>query len=163
MPPPGQRLIRLAYRAAQRARRLWWRIARPEVFGAKAVVIDDAGRVLLVRHSYTADQWMLPGGGVRRGEDAAAAVLREIAEETGIAARDAVLHARFLDTRHGARNHISLFRCAAPAAQPRVDGREIIAAAWHPIDALPANTAVATRRRIEEIRDNRPTDGPDWV
>jgi 8-oxo-dGTP pyrophosphatase MutT (NUDIX family) len=163
MPPLRQRLIRLAYRAAQRLRRLWWRVARPQVFGAKAVVIDDGRRVLLVRHSYTADQWMLPGGGVKPGEDAAAAVLREIAEETGVTARDAVLHARFLDTRHGARNHISLFRCTASAMPPRIDGREIIAAVWHPIDALPANTAIATRRRIEEIRDGRAPEGEAWV
>lgn len=31
--------------------------------GAAAVVFDEAGRVLLVRHSYGKQNWELPGGG----------------------------------------------------------------------------------------------------
>ena len=163
MVSPRQRLVRLAYRAAQRARRLWWRVARPNVYGAKAVVIDPQRRVLLVRHSYTRDAWMLPGGGVKPAEDAAAAVLREIAEETGVAARAPRLHGQFLDTRQGARNHISLFVCDADGEPPRVDGGEIVEARWFPMDALPPDIALATGRRVTEVRDGRSPDGPDWV
>ena len=73
----GIRPIHLAYRAAQTLRMLWWRIACPHVHGAKVVVLGPERTVLLIRHSYASSElWMLPGGGVRRSEDAAAAVLR---------------------------------------------------------------------------------------
>lgn len=48
----------------------------------------DADRVLLVRasaESSTPGLWLLPGGGIEHGEHPATAVVREIAEETGLA------------------------------------------------------------------------------
>ena len=72
------------------------------------------------------------------------------------------LHGRFLDTRRGARNHISIFAASAERQPPVVDGREIIEASWHPIDALPANIAAATRARIIEIRDGQPP-AAEWL
>ena len=51
---------------------------------------DDRGRVLLVRLSAaTAEpgRWLPPGGGVRQGEHPAHTVVREVAEETGLAVR----------------------------------------------------------------------------
>jgi len=55
--------------------------------GAYGCCRDDAGRVLLVRLSEQAlepGQWALPGGGIEHGEHPADAVVREIAEETGL-------------------------------------------------------------------------------
>lgn len=51
-----------------------------------AVVHDDAGRILLVRRINPpgAGLWSIPGGRVEPGEDDAAAVVREVAEETGL-------------------------------------------------------------------------------
>ncbi len=48
---------------------------------------DDAGRVLLVRAAPDDDipgVWSLPGGGIQHGERPAAALVREVAEETGL-------------------------------------------------------------------------------
>lgn len=55
--------------------------------GAYGVLRDAAGRVLLTRSSERSDvagTWYLPGGGVEHGEDPAATVVREVAEETGL-------------------------------------------------------------------------------
>jgi ADP-ribose pyrophosphatase YjhB (NUDIX family) len=55
---------------------------------AYGVATDASGRVLLVRSSVrsnTPGVWSLPGGGIEHGEDPADAVVREIAEETGLA------------------------------------------------------------------------------
>lgn len=51
-----------------------------------AVVQDGAGRLLLVQRANSpgAGTWTLPGGRVEPGEDDAAAVVREVAEETGL-------------------------------------------------------------------------------
>jgi 8-oxo-dGTP diphosphatase len=54
---------------------------------AYALVRDELGRVLLCRASAglsVAGQWFLPGGGVGFGESPEGAVLRELAEETGL-------------------------------------------------------------------------------
>jgi ADP-ribose pyrophosphatase YjhB (NUDIX family) len=53
------------------------------VASVTAVVRDEAGRVLLV-HKTDNDLWALPGGGVDPGESVSDAVVREVAEETGI-------------------------------------------------------------------------------
>jgi 8-oxo-dGTP diphosphatase len=57
---------------------------------AKAVVINEGGKVLLIRRSATdgnrAGEQDFPGGGVEIGEDYVTAVAREILEETGLRA-----------------------------------------------------------------------------
>jgi len=51
--------------------------------GANAVVLEG-DRVLIARHTYRRRRpWGLPAGWVRQGEDPAAAVRREVEEETG--------------------------------------------------------------------------------
>lgn len=165
MPDAGivRRIVWLAYRCAQALRLAWWRLARPSVYGAKVVVLSPDHHVLLIRHSYARrDQFMLPGGGVRRGEDPAAAAVREVAEETGIAISGLRLHGRFLDTAKGARNHISIYVADADRGEPQVDGREIVEACWLPINALPANISSASRKRIEEVRDGHAPPSSDW-
>jgi acetyl-CoA carboxylase carboxyl transferase subunit beta len=58
----------------------------PTVLAAGAVVRDAAGRLLLVQrgHDPEAGRWTLPGGRVEPGESPAQAVVREVAEETGL-------------------------------------------------------------------------------
>src|SRR5688500_11681518 len=52
---------------------------------ARALVLDDADRVLLVRLEFpTWAGWVLPGGGIEDGEDELVAIRRELAEETGL-------------------------------------------------------------------------------
>lgn len=59
---------------------------RQPVACAGAVVLDDAGRLLLVRRGRapSAGLWSVPGGRVEPGETAAQAAAREVREETGL-------------------------------------------------------------------------------
>jgi 8-oxo-dGTP diphosphatase len=59
----------------------------PEVPCVGAVVHDAAGRLLVIRrgHAPSAGLWSVPGGRVEAGESEAEAVVREMAEETGLA------------------------------------------------------------------------------
>ena len=56
------------------------------ILAVGAVVRDGTGRFLLVKraHEPQAGLWTIPGGKVERGETLVQAVIREIAEETGI-------------------------------------------------------------------------------
>ncbi|MFG3438984.1 NUDIX hydrolase [Nonomuraea sp. NPDC047897] len=51
-----------------------------------AVITDGAGRLLLVRRGHAPDAglWSVPGGRVEAGETDAAALEREVLEETGL-------------------------------------------------------------------------------
>ena len=53
---------------------------------ARVILLDSAGRVLLMRYDQpppNGRHWATPGGGAEVGEDYPAAALRELAEETG--------------------------------------------------------------------------------
>jgi 8-oxo-dGTP diphosphatase len=55
--------------------------------GAYGICHDPDGRVLMVRDASAsrAGSWLLPGGGLEQGEHPERAVVREVAEETGLA------------------------------------------------------------------------------
>jgi 8-oxo-dGTP diphosphatase len=129
---------RFAYRLAFCLLRAWWFLRRPDHRGA-IVAVWHGGCVLMVRPSYrrTLD---FPGGGIGRGEAAAAAALRELGEEVGIVAVPAALRlvremTAWWDFR---RDHVSIFelRLAEPP-ELRIDRREIVAAEFMAPAAIP--------------------------
>ena len=83
--PPGGRFIRVGTLLVSSAQASSASLAfRPESLrqrGAYALIGDDYGRVLLVRAE--SGRCYLPGGRIEPGEDARAALAREIAEECG--------------------------------------------------------------------------------
>lgn len=145
------------FRAAWLARRLWHRVSRPLTMGVRAVLVDGAGRVLLVRHSYIGG-WHCPGGGVARGETLAEAMRREVREEVGLIVppgdpQPFGVYARFRD---GASDHVAVFVVRDWTGTPCADGLEILETGFFPLDRLPADTSPATRRRLGEIFDGLP-------
>ena len=76
------------------------------VGGVRVVVPDDKGRILLVRqHHENRDIWMLPGGGIEEGENAAEAAAREVLEETGVSVevRRLIWHVEEVSPERGQR------------------------------------------------------------
>lgn len=63
------------------------------------VVVDDGGRILLIRRTDNGN-WALPGGAIDLGESAVAAAVRETAEETGITCEVTGLAGVYSDPRH---------------------------------------------------------------
>ena len=73
----------VAVRVMRRLFHWWFVLNRPMTLGVRAMVLDAQDRVLLVRHTYIAG-WHMPGGGIETGEDALAAITRELEEEANI-------------------------------------------------------------------------------
>lgn len=138
--------------AIRRAMHLYWRFARGMTLGVRALVINPAGEVFLVKHSYVAG-WHLPGGGVETGETVLDALTRELHEEGRIVLDGPpVLHGVFFNARVSRRDHVAVFvvRAYRQDGAPIPD-REIIAHGFFAPDALPADTTPGTRARIAEV------------
>ncbi|MGB6244491.1 MULTISPECIES: NUDIX hydrolase [Gordonia] len=59
------------------------------VLAAGAVIVDDDGRVLMIKRGHAPEKgrWSVPGGHVEPGETIAEAAVREVFEETGLQVR----------------------------------------------------------------------------
>jgi len=146
-------LARLAMRMAHG----YFALARGMTMGVRAACFDEAGRIFLVRHSYVPG-WYLPGGGIERRETALEALAKEMREEGNLAlgAPPRLLHVYFNCTV-SKRDHVLLYRCdGVRQTAPRARDREIVEAGFFPLDALPAATTGATRRRLDEIAGRVP-------
>lgn len=130
---------------------------RSMTLGARAAAFDTAGRVLLVRHTYTPG-WLLPGGGVERGEAADAAAARELAEEGAVRLTAPLALFGLYWNRAGAgRDHVALFVArAVRQPHPKTPDLEIAEARFFPLDALPDDASRATRARLDEIAGRAP-------
>jgi len=136
-----KRLHIAALRLAHAVRLRWWRLRGTRVVGCRVVVLDPADRVLLIRHSYGQPHWMLPGGGMKRGEDSLAAAAREALEEAAVMLTDMVEIGLVTQMVHGGDNEVRVI-AGWTADTPQADGREIVEAAFFALDALPADISV---------------------
>lgn len=134
---PGP-LHRAGLVVAHAVRVRWWRFRKPLLLGCRVLAFDEDDRVLLIRHSYGSGRWMLPGGGVGRGEDPLAAALRELSEEVGCQLAEAQLFDAVDEPLFGTTNRVYLV-CGRLIGTPRPDGREVIEALFHSADDLPGN------------------------
>jgi 8-oxo-dGTP pyrophosphatase MutT (NUDIX family) len=125
---------------------------------AFAAVSNIAGEVLLVRR-IDDGYWELPGGRLEVGESAAQAVIREVAEESGVTIVLTGLSGVYSDPTHVLLDpdgtvHQQLALCfhAVPAPsdtteEPRPDGIETDDAAWYAPAAL-ANLVMHPAMRL---------------
>lgn len=99
--------------------------------GARAMLIDDAGSLLLVEghdpDDITHRWWFTVGGGIAPGEDPRGAAVREVAEETGLVVTAADLvgpvawrRATFRFAQRVVRQDEDFFVCRVPGVRPDV-------------------------------------------
>jgi 8-oxo-dGTP pyrophosphatase MutT (NUDIX family) len=145
--------MRLGYRVAYRLLNAYAFVRRPRVRGCMVLLSDDAGRVLLVRHTYGDRRaWELPGGWVERGEDPIDAARRETREELGADVADWTPVGAVGGLWHFKREQLSFFSAPWPGGEPRVDPVEIAEVAWFdPAGPLP-RLGVGTEAVLETLR-----------
>jgi 8-oxo-dGTP diphosphatase len=131
-------------------RRLGVWLAEPRfTVTAGAVVVDDAGRVLLLKHVYRRGSgWGIPGGFIEKGEQPGEAIRRELREEAGLEVEDtrlvavrAITSARQIEILYAARARRGAEASAASAEVSRVG--------WFGRDALPPELSQDQRRLID--------------
>lgn len=146
-------LLAILYRFGYPVARLWWMLRAPVRIGVRGIVLDQEGRVLLVRHSYGSEGWGFPGGGPGRRERLADTIVREVREETGVRCQVENLLGIYDSFHEGKSDHVALFICRAPGgSQPRPTSPEIVASAFFPFDNLPPQASQGTRRRLAELQ-----------
>jgi mutator protein MutT len=134
-------------------RRLFSRVTNARFSAtAGAVVIDDQGRVLLLKHVFrTGSGWGIPGGFMKAGEQPEEALRRELREEVGLELERAEIV--FVRTLKSTQQIQFMFRCRAKGeAQPQ--SVEVEQAAWFSPQALPDALAEDQRRLLDRIIGN---------
>lgn len=134
----------------------WWRMRRSMTLGVRGLVVDEAARVLLVRHSYTPG-WHFPGGGVEKGETALEALARELEEEAGVTPTDApALLGFYANHANFPNDHIALYRIANWSTCVAHETGEIVERGFFALGDLPEDISPATRRRLMEVFEDAP-------
>lgn len=130
-----------------------------------AFVQDADGRILMI-HRTDNDKYSIPGGGMEVGETVADAVVREVAEETGIQVRPVGIVGIFSNPRHviayddgEVRQEFSICFAAEPIGGTPSTSSESKAVRWVPpeeISELDVHPSI--RERIQ--RGLRPPEEP---
>jgi mutator protein MutT len=118
------------------------------IVSAGAVIVNEQGQVLLLKHVFrTGSGWGIPGGFVNTEEQPEAALRRELREEVGLElSRVEIALARSF--RH--RQVELIYRCQPNGeAQPR--GLEIKSAAWFAPADLPEELSTDQRELILRV------------
>ena len=116
--------------------------------GAAALIRDQAGRVLLVRHTYGRLNWELPGGVVERNESPSEAVVREVREETGIQTEVISLLGHYYEPAEDRLHYV--FECGGNGTAPVANSAEISECQFFDSNDLPRPISDFTIRRIED-------------
>lgn len=124
---------------------------------ADAAIIDDAGRLLLIRRADNG-LWALPGGGLDVGETPAEGAVREAREESGVASEPVAL-AGVWDSRlcgSATRHHLYHFvvLCRPLPEQPTgpaSHAHEVLEVGWFGAEELPADIDPSHITRIPHV------------
>ena len=135
--------------APKRLRRLSVRLIEPRfTVSAGAVVMDERGHVLLLKHVFRMGSgWGIPGGFLEKGEQPDEAIRRELREEVGLELETVKIV--MVRTLKKSKHLEIIFRCRSRGvASPR--STEIKSASWFALDRLPPQLDKDQRYLIKE-------------
>lgn len=117
--------------------------------GPRAIILNTENQILLVKHTYQ-PHWYLPGGGIKKGESATAALLRELKEEVGlIALEEPKLFGIYFNQHLGISDYPIIYIVKNYSITP-VQSEEIEEKGWFYYHNLPQMISPGTKRRLDE-------------
>lgn len=137
--------------------RAYWRTFNPITVGVRAIVRDDDGGVLLVRHAYGDNRLHLPGGGLKRRETLVSGLRRELSEETGLEIlvdeHELRLLGVYTNFIEGKSDHVTVFVIEPGQwkGELSADNPEIARIRFEDSADLPPEVSPGTRRRLAEL------------
>jgi ADP-ribose pyrophosphatase YjhB (NUDIX family) len=136
-----------------------WAGNRKFIIGIAALILNNAGEILLFKHTYRTDcDWGFPGGYLKSHEDPDAAIQREIFEESGLAVR--VLGVlEIIRSEDMARLEV-LYRAVLRGEWEFKPSHEVSEARFFPLDQLPEllpeHQALIEKYGVEEKKVKAP-------
>jgi 8-oxo-dGTP pyrophosphatase MutT (NUDIX family) len=124
----------------------WW-FTRPITLGVRLLLVKN-GQVVLVKHSYQME-WYLVGGGIKRNETPEEAGRREAREEAGAQLGKLSLFGIYTQYIENRSDHIIVFACNDFNLMP-CKNFEIESVQLFPLSELPVDIRPACKRRIDE-------------
>lgn len=108
------------------------------------VIVQVGDEILVLKGWYGSNKWMLPGGGLHKGEEPVQAAIRELEEETGIVAKQSDLTAigsGKVQDSYGLRYTYHLFVMTLPERpESPIRNYEIYDSSWQKPQDLIHNT-----------------------
>jgi len=129
---------------------LYWRIFQPVSLGVTAIVTNETGEILLVRHSYRKG-WFLPGGGVQRGESIEQSLARELYEEVGIkiSGEPKLFFGPYYRRFNGKHDHVFCYKVESWEQYPdKVPNMEVVEARFFSPLEIPGMAGELTKAKI---------------
>jgi len=129
---------------------------------AGAMIFNELGEVLLVRHTYGVRNWEIPGGAGEPDESPAQTAVREVLEETGLSVTAVAVTGWYYDPTVDKMGGV--FLCEMDkSATPVADGSETSECRFWPADALPKPISDWTILRIEDALKGTPMPLPTTI
>ena len=127
---------------------------------ACALVLDDAGRVLLARRAFDPERgkWDLPGGFLEEGEEPLDGLRRELLEETGLEIEPLDFVGVWVDRYGDAEDAIAtlnLYWTARIVSGEPVPADDVSELAWFSLDDLPGDEDIAFGNVVKALRSRR--------
>lgn len=129
------------------------------IIAARAIVRDDAGRILLIRRRDNG-KWAMPAGAMELDESVYDCVVREVREETGLEVQSATLFAIWSDpkktsivTEFGDPYQVIsfVFRVDEWRGELITETDETIDARFYPLGTLPETTPAHYLKTLAEL------------
>lgn len=131
---------------------------RPRRYGVKCMIEND-GKVILIRNSYGKHGWTFPGGAVNRKETPVNAAIREVKEEVGINIKDIKKLGEYESTKEYKRDKVYCYHAKVNSLGFKINPDEVSTAEWFAISKIPEFRSSAVNKILgmyEQQRTNNP-------
>ena len=129
-------------------KKFYWFMVRPQTRGVKCLV-ENNGKLLLVKLNYAHHKWTFPGGGVGKKESFLDAAIRETKEEAGFNVTNLSYVGFYKTNREYKEDTVEIYLATTDISEVKVDPIEIEEAKWFERSNFPENRSPAVDKILK--------------